>query len=100
MQAFTVWHGLLQQYSKQPLLPPVVCSIVEDMALALPDVAQGEAPWSPLDNDVESDGKAITRVLISSSNAQCSMPCLHNTLKQCHAPVGKDQNPYSSKSLS
>ena len=57
MQAFTAWHGLIQQYSRQPLLPPTVCSIVEDMALALPDLAEGEAPWSPLDDDPEMEGE-------------------------------------------
>ena len=59
VQALTTWHGLFQQYSKQRLLPPVVCSIVEDMALAMPDLAQGEAPWSPLDDAPETDSALV-----------------------------------------
>ncbi|CAL5228464.1 g11604 [Coccomyxa viridis] len=60
-QAFSAWHGLIQEYSKQPLLPPTVCSIVEDMAIALPDLAQGEAPWSPLDDQPETSGEDGSR---------------------------------------
>lgn len=55
MQALSTWHSLIQQYSRQPLLSPVVCNVVEDMALALPDLAQGEAAWSPLDDIEKTD---------------------------------------------
>ena len=33
----------------------VVCSIVEDMALALPELAQGEPVWSPFDDSPEEE---------------------------------------------
>ena len=63
MQAFTAWHGLVEQYSRQPLVPSTVCSIVEDMALVLPDLAQGEAPWSPLDDHPETGGEGCPCIL-------------------------------------
>ncbi len=63
-QAFRTWHGLIQQYSKQPLLPATVCSMVEDMAITLPDLAQGEAPWSPLDDYAETGGESTPWLLV------------------------------------
>ena len=51
----STWHNLMQRHSTQPLQSPVVCKIVEEMALALPDVAQGEPAWSPLDDTGETD---------------------------------------------
>ncbi len=74
LQAFSAWHGLIQEYSKQPLLPPTVCSIVEDMAIALPDLAQGEAPWSPLDDQPETSGKGTTlKLQLPSPPSQCTV---------------------------
>ena len=57
LQALKSWHSLFGHYAREPLQPHVVCSIVEDMALALPYLAQGEPVWSPFDDppEVEPD---------------------------------------------
>ena len=56
----------------------MVCSIVEDMALALPELAQGEPVWSPFDDSPEEEsdnGSPSAHTLSTCCNtAHCFAP--------------------------
>lgn len=71
MQAFRTWQSLVKKYGQVQLLPPTVCSAIEDTALALPDLASGEPAWSVEDILGEATGKSVTH-----AHQQASTPDL------------------------
>ena len=69
----------------------MVCSVVEDMALALPELAQGEPVWSPFDDSPEDESDNGDRPAHTLSK-RCSTA-------HCFAPhaFGLDQTQLSIK---